>query len=101
MQYRKKPIVVEAFCYGTDAPAAWFLEGVNNLSIISYATHCDIHTLEGTMRADIGDWVIRGVEGELYPCKAPIFIKTYEPVEKAKASAKKEPPEAKKPKRKK
>jgi hypothetical protein len=39
----------------------------------------NIKTLEGTMRADIGDWIIKGVKGELYPCKPDIFEATYEP----------------------
>lgn len=39
-----------------------------------------IDTLEGLMRADKGDWIIRGVQGEFYPCKPDIFAKTYEPV---------------------
>lgn len=38
-----------------------------------------IGTLEGAMRADPGDWIIRGVKGELYPCKPDIFEATYEP----------------------
>ena len=38
-----------------------------------------IPTLEGTMRADVGDWIIRGVQGEFYPCKPEIFKETYEP----------------------
>ena len=40
-----------------------------------------IPTLEGVMKAEHGDWVIKGVKGELYPCKADIFEATYEPVE--------------------
>lgn len=40
-----------------------------------------IRTLEGTMRADVGDWIICGVQGEFYPCKPDIFEATYEPVE--------------------
>lgn len=40
-----------------------------------------IHTLEGTHFVDFGDWIIRGVKGELYPCKPDIFEATYEPVE--------------------
>ena len=39
-----------------------------------------IRTLEGTMRADEGDWIIKGVQGEFYPCKPDIFAATYEPV---------------------
>jgi hypothetical protein len=40
-----------------------------------------IHTLEGDMKAEAGDYIITGVEGEQYPCKPDIFKKTYEPVE--------------------
>lgn len=40
-----------------------------------------VDTLEGTMRCDVGDWLIRGVEGEFYPCKDSIFLASYEPVE--------------------
>ena len=43
--------------------------------------YCDIKTLEGTMRAYTGDYIIRGVNGEIYPCKPDIFEKTYEKVE--------------------
>jgi len=42
--------------------------------------YVDIRTLEGVMRADPGDWIIRGVRGELYVCKPDIFAETYEPV---------------------
>lgn len=60
MLYKKKPIIVEA--YQTDKEIY-------------------IDTLEGTMKADIGDYIITGVNGEKYPCKPDIFEKTYEPVE--------------------
>jgi hypothetical protein len=40
-----------------------------------------ISSLEGWMRAEIGDWIIRGVEGEFYPCKPSVFAATYEPEE--------------------
>jgi hypothetical protein len=46
-----------------------------------------IQTLEGTMRADEGDWIIRGVKGELYPCKPDIFEATYEPAEREEGSS--------------
>ena len=59
-KFRKKPIVIEA--YQTDK-------------------EMDIDTLEGTMHANIGDWIITGVHGERYPCKADIFEETYEEVE--------------------
>lgn len=58
-KYRKKPVVIEA--YQTDK-------------------EIDIETLEGTMHASIGDYIITGVNGEQYPCKPDIFEKTYEPV---------------------
>lgn len=60
MLYKKKPIIVEA--YQTDKEIY-------------------INTLEGTMKANIGDYIITGVNGEQYPCKPDIFEKTYEPVE--------------------
>lgn len=59
-KYRKKPVVIEA--YQTDKEQV-------------------IHTLEGDMKADIGDYIITGVKGEQYPCKPDIFEQTYEPVE--------------------
>ena len=59
MKYRKKPVVVEA--YKTDKEIV-------------------IHTLEGDMKASIGDYIITGVNGEKYPCKPDIFEKTYEVV---------------------
>lgn len=85
MKVRKKPVVVDAEIFdGTlecaeklalwiGSPAA-IGEGRNSTRILS------IQTLEGVMRAEHGDWIIRGVEGEFYPCKPAIFAKTYEPV---------------------
>jgi len=58
-KYRKRPVVVEA--YQTDR-------------------ELEIVTLEGTMKANPGDWIITGVNGEQYPCKPDIFEKTYEQV---------------------
>lgn len=87
MQFRKKPVVIEAWCNTEELPnrspcpewlgkamedgTVWFSGGAS-----SYFT---IKTLEGEMRADYGDWIIRGIKGELYPCKADIFAATYEP----------------------
>jgi len=59
-KFRKKPVIIEAF--QTDQ--------------ILY-----IETLEGTMKADIGDWIITGVKGEKYPCKPDVFEMTYELIE--------------------
>lgn len=58
-KFIKKPIVVEA--YQTDREMI-------------------IPTLEGNMKADIGDWIITGIRGEKYPCKPDVFEKTYEAV---------------------
>ena len=48
-----------------------------NLAKTQYA---EITTLEGVMRADVGDWIIKGVEGEVYPCKDSVFLKTYDAI---------------------
>lgn len=60
MKYRKKPVVIKA--YKTDK-------------------ELDIETLEGTMHASVGDYIITGVRGEKYPCKPDIFEQTYEPAD--------------------
>ena len=65
MRYRKKPVVIEAF--QTDK-------------------ELDIETLEGTMHASVGDYIITGVRGEQYPCKPDIFEQTYEPADVPTAS---------------
>ncbi len=85
-QYRKKPVVIEAVQWdgdhtnGIDLPA-WFREPLasGGLRIVD-GYKLEIGTLEGTMTADIGDMVIRGVKGEIYPCKPDIFAATYEAV---------------------
>jgi hypothetical protein len=84
-KYRKKPVVIEA----------------RQINMLDYDEACEIigwcggrpvtdetddehvaaiATLEGTMFADDGDWIIRGVQGEFYPCKPDIFDATYEAV---------------------
>jgi hypothetical protein len=91
MKYRKKPVVVEAFRIGMDYIPDWFMNKVTSNEIILHGsssgfnhvddTNCDIHTLEGVMHANYGDYIIKGVNGECYPCKPNIFEKTYEKVE--------------------
>ena len=79
MKFRKKPVVIEAFRYWTtDYRPDWFCDKVTTNEIITYSTHCEIKTLEGTMRGEVGDYIIQGVNGEIYPCKPDIFDKTYE-----------------------
>ena len=80
-RYRKKPVVVEAMQFTgsnqVDA-AAWmgcaFPERTSEYAVL------EINTLEGTMRVSPGDWIIKGVKGEFYPCKPDIFEGTYEEV---------------------
>lgn len=59
MKFRKKPIVVEAY---------------------QTSLRIEIETLEGTMIANPGDWIITGIKGEQYPCRLDIFEATYEPI---------------------
>ncbi len=78
-KFRKKPVVIEAFLEGDEAPK-WFLDKKDHWSHNSDG-QIVIHTLEGMHLASPGDWIIQGVKGELYPCKPDIFEATYEPVE--------------------
>ncbi|UPI11864.1 hypothetical protein [Bacillus phage SBSphiJ6] len=84
-KYRKKPVVVDAFLFNVDPTPDWFIEKTNSREIvIGYemdSVFCMIPTLEGTMCGSEGDYIIRGVQGEIYPCKADIFEATYEKVE--------------------
>lgn len=80
MKFRKKAIEIEAFVYYVDNRPDWFCDKVTSNEIITYPSHCEIKTLEGLMRGDVGDYIIKGVKGEIYPCKPDIFEITYEPV---------------------
>ena len=84
MKFRKKPVVIEAVLYdGSKESIANVLRlGKDSGRAIGLLPDClTIKTLEGTHRADIGDWIIKGIKGELYPCKPDIFEQTYEKVE--------------------
>lgn len=90
MKYRKKPVAIEAFKYdgdlkGTDGKyyvPDWAVKAFENGIIhLSENDEFEIRTLEGNMKASIGDYIIRGVYGEIYPCKSDIFESTYELVE--------------------
>lgn len=89
MKYKKKPVIIDAFQW-TGGPeqeddpewilnainigAAWFENpGTDNVKLM-------IRTLEGIHEATVGDYIIRGIKGEIYPCKPDIFLATYEPV---------------------
>ena len=83
MKFRKLPVVIEAIQFvGTFeninqlqaflTPGKWSYNGIDAVIIID--------TLEGLMTASVGDWIIKGVKGEFYPCKPDIFEATYEAV---------------------
>ena len=86
MKYRKKPVVIEAVQWlgsNVDEMETLFAHGCTNgrAGTVSQGLSVRIYTLEGEMEAVPGDWIIRGVKGELYPCKPDIFAATYEAVE--------------------
>ena len=91
-RFRKKPVVIEAIQNtGGWPPILQWLQHIAGNNIVFQPGQeppltrnptdgsLNIVTLEGTMRADVGDWIICGVKGELYPCKPDIFEATYEP----------------------
>ena len=90
MKYRKIPIEIEAFRLGIDFIPDWFMDKVSSNEIILhgkstgfqhyYDTNADIQTLEGVMHANYGDYIIKEIQGEIYPCKPEIFKNTYERV---------------------
>ena len=86
MKFRKKPVVIEAVQYDGretqelvahigDRQATFYTEDART------PPRLEVATLEGAMRADVGDWIIKGVKGEIYPCKPDIFAATYEKAE--------------------
>lgn len=90
MKFRKKPVVIEAVCFDDafvdgDVPE-WMADAVFVDETVRFEDPNGIDallitTLEGVMRAERGDWIIRGVKGELYPCKPDIFEATYDAAE--------------------
>lgn len=101
-KFRKKPVVIEAVQFdGSPESGAAIVDWAQSHEVQEvafhpfladhfkgdpkvYVAHPDpymrIKTLEGVMTASVGDWIIRGVQGEFYPCKPDIFAATYEPV---------------------
>jgi len=100
MRWRKKPVVVEAMQLPAigDDPSRELIEWLHTQNR-EWESGRDgtlvIHTLEGDMTAQPCDWIIRGVSGEIYPCKPDIFAKTYEPA--ALTGARGEPSEQRDP----
>ena len=81
-KFRKRPVTVEAMQI-TDAASVLDIEEWINSSTVGFNTNPPtiwIDTLEGRMEGKVGDWIIKGVNGEFYPCKNEIFIKTYQEV---------------------
>jgi hypothetical protein len=90
-KFRKKPVVIEAIQFTDEMAKSMLIDKAagpfglrasgdyhpGNREI--YRAWIVILTLEGNMRAEIGDWIIKGVSGELYPCKPDIFEATYDP----------------------
>jgi hypothetical protein len=81
MKFRKKPVVIEAVQWTGENAAELnaFMGGALALHPIHTCSPV-IHTLEGDHLATRGDWIIKGVKGEFYPCKPDIFAATYEEV---------------------
>jgi hypothetical protein len=80
MKYKNKPVVIEAIRY-TGENACELHQFFTNLTDIDVDNgHVKIKTLEGDMLVSAGDYVIKGVKGEFYPCKPDIFEMTYEAV---------------------
>lgn len=89
MKYRKKPVVIEAVQWTGLNPAECkeftgdgaeyiYHDAAYEVNAAPPSVEIIIHTLEGDMRASVGDYIIKGVDGEFYPCKPDIFEKTYE-----------------------
>ena len=82
MKYRKKPVVVEAEQYLGDENFNLIRSFIGNVRPLHHLGDeiIGIETLEGVMEASPGDYIIKGLRGEFYPCKPDIFKATYEPV---------------------
>ncbi|MBU0978090.1 MAG: hypothetical protein KKD18_06750 [Nanoarchaeota archaeon] len=84
MKFRKKPVVIEAkrlSISNMEEIEEWCHGSIKGTSLPIQERVIDIQTLEGEMRAGIGDWIICGIKGEFYPCKLDIFEATYESVD--------------------
>jgi hypothetical protein len=89
MKFRKKSVEVEAMQFNGDNSSmiAEFMKQITRTTYFPDENNPSgrktiiIHTLEGDMEANIGDWIIKGIKGEFYPCKSDIFAETYELVE--------------------
>ena len=78
MKYVKKPIVIEAMEYKREMNIATCMNFCDKLVYDIVANEYAIKTLEGMMKVSEGDYIIKGVQGEFYPCKPDIFKATYD-----------------------
>jgi len=87
-KFRKKPVVIDAFKWTGDRDQTedpeWIIEALRSGCAFFKDRRFFIKTLEGTMEVGRGDYVIRGVKSEIYPCKPDIFEMSYELVEEDK-----------------
>jgi len=79
-KFRKKPVEIEAVQFTGNVWAILMFTGGDNAEANEGGTGITIHTIEGDMRVSLNDWVIKGVQGEFYPCKPDIFEATYDKV---------------------
>lgn len=87
MKFRKKPVEIEAMLFSDEESGSAILQWVGNDHVSMHMhshgipAYLDISTPEGIMIAPLGSWIIKGVEGEFYPCKPEIFDATYDKIE--------------------
>lgn len=84
-KFRKKPVEIEAIQFNGrssihEMEREWGHRFTEKSEFNDALGIFDIHTIEGTLRVSPGDWVVKGVIGEFYPCRPDIFEKTYDPV---------------------
>lgn len=84
-KFRKKPVIIEAMQFRSGMDAGDICKFVTADCTLNHGDGEEVismtlDTLEGEMAVNDGDWIIKGVAGEFYPCKPDIFEKTYEPV---------------------
>jgi hypothetical protein len=95
VKFRKRPVIIDAVRFtppNTETPD-WLTEafGEGSVRAMLYGTRdepiqvLEVYTDEGTMIARVGDWIIRGVKGELYPCKPDIFERCYREITPSEA----------------
>lgn len=80
-KYRKRPVIIQAVQYLREDNISECMDFCPDMVYNNQDNEYDIKTLEGNMRISRGDYIIRGINGEFYPCKPDIFHKTYELVD--------------------